>query len=81
MNARLPSGPCMCGGCATCLKEQGINPDDQYDDDTLETLAEIRAKLDDAEMQHELGHDDVARERLRSAMFLIDVIVNGVAVE
>ena len=75
MNARLPSGPCLCGAkdCASCGPAQGYTIADPDDCDiTAEELQIVSEMLDDAELAHNAGNDEDARRILREVIAALE---------
>lgn len=74
MNARIPSGPCLCGAtdCPSCGPAQGyrLGADDECGG-VPDLICHVRGLIDDAELAHELGNDEKARNCLREALILL----------
>lgn len=64
--------PCMCGAldCRACRGSAAQADDD--DDATADLIADLRGWIDDAELQHELGNDDKARQCLREVIAALE---------
>lgn len=76
MNARLPSGPCLCGAtdCARCHGAMAT-PDDLGDDRTMDALDVLRDLINDAENAWRKGQREKALQCLIEARAEMDEMI------
>ena len=70
---------CDCGAldCLPCRGQTARHWSEDDGDSTADLIAEIRGRIDDAELAHEQGKDEAALIALREAMALLKDVLEA----